>query len=66
MIDIHEAIKTRENQISALQTQIAAVNEEIKALRVAARILEAGNGSVVKEVTTTNNSTGGEKTRAWP
>jgi prefoldin subunit 5 len=66
MIDIYEAIKQRENQLTILQTQISTLQEEIKALRVAARILEGGNASSAGEVTASASSSGAEKTRVWP
>ena len=40
MINIHDAIKARENQITSLQMQISVVQKEIEALRIAVRILE--------------------------
>ena len=40
MINIHDALKARENQISSLQMQISVVQKEIEALRIAVRILE--------------------------
>jgi hypothetical protein len=42
-MNIYDAIKERENQIAAFQAQIGGLQTEIEALRVAARILEAGN-----------------------
>ena len=66
MIDIHEAIKEREKQVTILQTQISTLHGEIKALRLAARILEGGNANAAEEVTANANSSGAEKTRVWP
>ena len=49
MISIYDAIRERENQVGILQAQISAVQAEIDALRVAARILEGGNGAAVEQ-----------------
>jgi hypothetical protein len=70
MIDIHDAIKDRENQVSILQAQISVVHSEIEALRIAARILEGGSlpssVAVPAAVQAMANSGGAEKTRVWP
>ena len=65
MIDIYDAIRDRENQVSILHVQISTLQEEIKALRVAARILEGGKADP-EEVAAGANSSGAEKARDWP
>ena len=70
MIDIHDAIKERENQVSILHAQISVVQSEIEALRIAARILEGGSlpssVAIPASVQASANSGGAEKTRVWP
>ena len=66
MVDIYDAIRERENKLTALQAQISTIHTEIKALRVAARILEGGDANVSEELTASTNSGGGEKARVWP
>ena len=44
MNSIYDAIRERENQITAFQAQISEIQSEIEALRVAARILEETGG----------------------
>jgi hypothetical protein len=45
MTSIYDAIKEKENQITIFQAQISGLQAEIEALRIAARILEGGNGA---------------------
>jgi len=44
MTNIYDVIKEKENQIAIFQAQISGLQAEIEALRVAARIIEGGNG----------------------
>lgn len=66
MIDIYDAIRDRENQVPILQKQISTLQEEIKALRIAVRILEGRNANASQEVAASANSSGAEKARVWP
>lgn len=70
MNNIYDAIKEKENQIALFQAQIAGLQAEIEALRVAARILEGG-GNVPEAArpvaVQTVSSNGADKTkRVWP
>jgi hypothetical protein len=71
MNNIYDAIKEKENQIAIFQAQISGLQAEIEALRVAARILEGGNGSTPEAArpvaVQTNGAAAGDKTkRVWP
>jgi len=70
MINIHDAIKDRENQVSSLQVRISVIQKEIEALRIAVRILEGDNvvasETVPVSALAASNSAGAEKPRVWP
>ena len=75
MINIHDAIKDRENHVSSLQVRISVIQKEIEALRIAIRILEGGSIAVAEPVPATPahvsaltpaSSLGAEKSRVWP
>ena len=71
MNNLYDAIKEKENQIAIYQAQISGLQAEIEALRVAARILEGGNGAVPEAArpvaVQTNGSASGDKSkRVWP
>jgi len=69
MTDIYDAIKDKENQIAIFQAQLAGLQAEIEALRVASRILEGGSGvgtAGPAEVQTPVAAGGGKSKRFWP
>ena len=69
MNNIYDAIKEKENQIATFQAQIAGLQAEIEALRVAARILEGGGSAseTARPVAVQTASNGSDKTkRVWP
>jgi len=69
MTNIYDVIKEKENQIAIFQGQISGLQAEIEALRVAARILEGGNGSERDRpvaVQTPVIADGDKKRRVWP
>ena len=69
MVDIYDAIRERENKLTALQAQISTIQTEIKALQIAVRILEGHDAKVSPELTASTASTNyglGEKARVWP
>ena len=77
MINIHDAIRERENQVSSLQVRISVIQKEIEALRIAIRILEGDSVAAAEPVPATplhvsalasasSSSLGAEKSRVWP
>ena len=75
MINIHDAIRDRENQVSSLQVRISVIQKEIEALRIAIRILEGDSVAAAEPVPAIpshvsalagNSSLGAEKSRVWP
>jgi hypothetical protein len=71
MTNIYDAIKEKENQIAIFQAQIAGLQAEIEALRVAARILENGGAAPAETprpvaVQAVPSTAGAEKKRVWP
>jgi hypothetical protein len=69
MTSISDVIKEKENQIAIFQAQISGLQAEIEALRVAARIIEGGNGlEMARPIPVpTSVAAGGDKNkRGWP
>ena len=72
MINIHDAIRERENQVSSLQVKISVIQKEIEALRIAVRILEGDSVAAAEPVPAHvsalagASSLGAEKSRVWP
>jgi hypothetical protein len=69
MTNIYDAIKEKENQIAIFQAQISGLQAEIEALRVAARIMEGGNGLETPRPVAVQApaAAGGDKNkRGWP
>ena len=70
MTNIYDAIKDRENQIAIFQSQLSGLQAEIEALRVAARIIEGGNGLETARPVAMQApvaAAGGDKNkRGWP
>jgi hypothetical protein len=68
-MNIYDAIKEKENQVTIFQAQISGLQAEIEALRVAARILEGGSGAETAGpvAVQTPVAAGGDKLkRVWP
>jgi len=70
MTNIYDVIKEKENQIAIFQAQISGLQAEIEALRVAARIIEGGNGLETARPVAMQApvaAAGGDKNkRGWP
>ena len=69
MTNIYDVIKEKENQIAIFQAQISGLQAELKALRVAAQILEGGSGAEAARpvATQTPVAAGGDKNKSvWP
>ena len=71
MTNIYDAIKEKENQIAIFQAQIAGLQAEIEALRVAAKILENGGATHAEAprpvaVQSAPSVAGADKKRVWP